>query len=310
MTPKRRIDVEDLIENENLLFSQSFHLICSPSRCIEICIKLQQTLSSLKNKAPKRPIIIWEPVPGVISPDTFSECIKAIQYVDIFSPNAKEAAEFLGEEEPFEEEDIKNVALKFLVHMEQRTKGLYEEKEKEKEKEKGTVLQPQPPRSVVIRCGSKGCAVFAYEKFPTSKIQNPKDKGILSIPYYEGWFPAYHNSKFPDFKVEDPTGGGNTFLGGFIAGYMMGTKSRDVDDSLGGSSTCTIMGNLARAAVYGNVAASFAIEQVGVPRITSNGINNSSDGSNNGKELWNNESVEARVNEYLIRYSFSSEILD
>ena len=58
----------------------------------------------------------------------------------------------------------------------------------------------------------------------------------------------------------DPTGAGNTFLGGFVAGLQ---TTGDVHD----------------AVCYGHVAASFALEQIGLPtleetegRVVCNGV--------------------------------------
>ena len=57
------------------------------------------------------------------------------------------------------------------------------------------------------------------------------------------WIPAYHQSSE---LVVDPTGGGNTFLGAFAVALARGKGMEE-------------------AARWGNVAASFAIEQVGMP---------------------------------------------
>ncbi|TEA10368.1 Protein MAK32 [Colletotrichum sidae] len=69
------------------------------------------------------------------------------------------------------------------------------------------------------------------------------------------WIPAVHQQ----VDVVDPTGGGNTFLGGLAAAL---TRGKTVEE----------------ATVWGSVAASFAIEQVGVPTLTRN---------EEDQELWN-----------------------
>jgi sugar/nucleoside kinase (ribokinase family) len=81
------------------------------------------------------------------------------------------------------------------------------------------------------------------------------------------WLPAFHHLT-PD-KVIDPTGGGNGFLGGLAVGLV---RTSDVFE----------------ASKWGNVAASFMIEQVGVPVLQSKG-----DG-----EEWNGVVVEERMEEY------------
>jgi sugar/nucleoside kinase (ribokinase family) len=79
------------------------------------------------------------------------------------------------------------------------------------------------------------------------------------------WIPAYHLGE----KVVDPTGGGNAFCGGFCVGWERS-------------------GELLTAGVYGNVAASFAIEQYGLPRLE----------VVDGRETWNGDTVENRLTRY------------
>jgi sugar/nucleoside kinase (ribokinase family) len=96
--------------------------------------------------------------------------------------------------------------------------------------------------SVVVRCGKAGC--YAVQR-------------KVSV-----WVPAYFGD--PESKrVVDPTGGGNAFLGGL--GIALATGE-----------------DLAHAAISGSIAASFAIEQVGVPTLSM---------GEDGTERWNRESV-------------------
>ena len=60
------------------------------------------------------------------------------------------------------------------------------------------------------------------------------------------WLLAYHLPGSND--VVDSTGAGNAFLGGAAMGYLQ-------------------HGDFAMAAMYGSVAASFAIETIGLPNI-------------------------------------------
>ncbi|MCJ1410576.1 hypothetical protein MMC19_004662 [Ptychographa xylographoides] len=115
--------------------------------------------------------------------------------------------------------------------------------------------------AVVVRRGEKGCYVASHERHTS--------------------FPAYHQpprnvslTESPDWKtkVMDPTGGGNGFLGGFCIGVL--------DDC------CAGLTSHEYGALLGNVAASFAIEQVGMPKLTS---------TENGTELWNGAHVYDRV---------------
>jgi sugar/nucleoside kinase (ribokinase family) len=82
------------------------------------------------------------------------------------------------------------------------------------------------------------------------------------------WLPAYHADAA---KVVDPTGGGNGFLGGLAVGMVR--TARDVIE----------------AARWGSVAASFCIEQVGVPELKT---------AQDGSETWNGVSVPERLQQY------------
>jgi sugar/nucleoside kinase (ribokinase family) len=81
------------------------------------------------------------------------------------------------------------------------------------------------------------------------------------------WLPAVHADAS---KVIDPTGGGNAFLGGLAVGLARGK-------------------GLKESAMMGNVSASFAIEQVGMPQLRRN---------ENGLETWNGEVAETRLGRY------------
>jgi hypothetical protein len=83
----------------------------------------------------------------------------------------------------------------------------------------------------------------------------------------EKWIPAYYQD---GCKVVDPTGGGNTFLGGLSVALARGQKLED-------------------AVAWASVAASFAIEQVGMPSLATDV---------NGTETWNGEEVHQRVLEF------------
>lgn len=89
---------------------------------------------------------------------------------------------------------------------------------------------PPHPFCIIIRCAEHGCFVLSRSS-----------KGEESM-----WLPAYH---LPGSNgVVDPTGAGNAFLGGAAVGYLQ-------------------HGEFAMAATYGSVAASFAVEKVGLPDV-------------------------------------------
>jgi len=245
-TPKLRIETSDLTDNTDLLASKSFHLICSPERCTSICTTLARDRLATGVSEPF--YVFWEPVPGVCSPEEFEKCKTTLQYIDVLSPNALEAAMFLGQPEPTSAADVERVALSFLAHM------------------------PRPHAAVILRCGSEGCVVFSRVPFRGSS------PCAADSTYHFARFPAYHNPRNPDYCVKDPTGGGNTFIGGSAAGYIDGQ-------------------NLVKAAIYGSIAAGLAIEQVGVPKLTP--------ASNGTEEKWNGETIADRIKKYCERYGFS-----
>jgi sugar/nucleoside kinase (ribokinase family) len=81
---------------------------------------------------------------------------------------------------------------------------------------------------ILVRCGQHGSLTLTSSGEPL-------------------WLPPFYSSGAKE--VVDPTGAGNTFLGGFMAGWE---RTKDVRE----------------ASMYGNVAASFAVEQVGLPTLT------------------------------------------
>jgi len=120
-------------------------------------------------------------------------------------------------------------------------------------------IGPEGKGAIVVRAGKEGCYILS-------------DNGpnILSQ-----WLPAYH---IDPSRVVDPTGGGNGFLGGLAIGLVR------------------TGGDVVEAARLGSVAASFCIEQVGVPKATCR-MNESSDDI----EKWNGESVQERLAEFTHR---------
>ncbi|KAF8211324.1 Ribokinase-like protein [Mycena galopus ATCC 62051] len=102
---------------------------------------------------------------------------------------------------------------------------------------------------VIIRSGSMGACV-------ASKDQSTR------------WVPAFWTSKNEN-KIVDVTGAGNSFLGGLAAGLLL-------ED-----------GDAYKASFHASVAASFIIEQEGLPTIS----------IANGPTLWNGDSPQRRLDE-------------
>lgn len=89
-------------------------------------------------------------------------------------------------------------------------------------------IREMGPKILIIKKGEHGALLFT-------------DKSIFSAPAY------------PVVDIFDPTGAGDTFLGGF-AGWL--SKTGDYGDA-----------NLRRAVIYGSVMASFCVEQFGPERL-------------------------------------------
>ena len=111
--------------------------------------------------------------------------------------------------------------------------------------------------TIIVRAGERGCFVAS---------------GSCSH-----WLPPYHEPvgeahKISSPKVVDPTGAGNAFVGAFTIGFL---DTRD----------------MCQAACYGNVGASFAVEQIGLPEL----------GGNEEGEVWNDANPHLRLREYMSR---------
>ncbi|KAL5114068.1 hypothetical protein ACEQ8H_008045 [Pleosporales sp. CAS-2024a] len=234
MTPKRRLDHQSLVGTP-LLWSRSFHLICSPLRCIDL-VKNIQTLRNDQCGAASssRPLFIWEPVPDLCTPDEYTNCLEALKHVDVVSPNHGELGGFFGAdtngEHAVNHSQIETLCRQWLQ----------------------SGIGPHGDGGVVVRCGKDGCYV----------ARNGAHR----------WMPAYHQSAE---QVVDPTGGGNGFLGGLAVGLVRAGQATGIE-------------KLEEAAAWGSVAASFAIEQVGMPVLYENGH----------EETWNGARVGHRLAEY------------
>lgn len=101
---------------------------------------------------------------------------------------------------------------------------------------------------IVVRAGEHGCFVLS------------RSEGAF-------WLPPFYDSA--SSRLTDPTGAGNTFLGAFSIVLQHNSRLRE-------------------ASIYGSVAASFALEQIGLPTLT----------SSDGTERWNGVEFSTRLAEY------------
>ncbi|CCK73477.1 Mak32p NDAI_0G04940 [Naumovozyma dairenensis CBS 421] len=185
-------------------------------------------------------VCIWEPFPDECTVENQKEILKIVQRDEriLFSPNIKEAAQLFGLEEP-------SSLLSCYGIMRIVEKFL------------------KPEDICVLRCGKLGSITSKPSKDPCS------DREIIH-------FPAYHDKD--NTKVIDPTGGGNSFLGGFAMGYIL-TQDLDI------------------ANVCANISAGCIIEQVGVPVI-----------DHNNDVKWNGLSFAERLEHYIMVHELNYDI--
>jgi sugar/nucleoside kinase (ribokinase family) len=234
-TPKLRLDDQSLLPD--MLAAKSFHLICSPKRCIDLANNISGRRFMLNPKPAGPPLFIWEPVPDLCTPEEYDNCLEALKLVDCVSPNHSELASFFGKKA------VKNGNVDHEVVRQCVSQWLK------------SGIGAEGNGSVVVRAGKDGCYVATRQS--------------------ERWIPAYHQSTD---KVVDPTGGGNGFLGGLGVGLVRGNRHDPVQ--------C-----VEEAAIMGSVAASFAIEQIGMPTLVKQADN----------ETWNGVLVDDRLQEFKSR---------
>ncbi|KAI9639931.1 hypothetical protein NHQ30_011661 [Ciborinia camelliae] len=296
-TPKLRLDETSLSDHPPLLFAKSFHLICSPTRCIDLITRILSLRKSHSPNHPK-PLFIWEPVPDLCTPTQLLNCTNVLPYIDVLSPNHSELAGFMGDPE-----------LGLTASGEISTEAV------ERSCEQLLASMPLQSYSIVVRCGALGCYVAKNggrsRRASKSRRKRPairsrggltldmnmedlfagllSDKGEFEFerndyppvdPGIEKWFPAFHQPSLHSDgngnpKVVDPTGGGNAFLGGLAIALARGKS-------------------ILEASCWGAVAASFAIEQVGVPVL---GVGE----AEGEEETWNGVLVEERLRDFMSR---------
>ncbi|KUM64495.1 hypothetical protein ACN42_g2595 [Penicillium freii] len=267
LTPKLRLEPEMLSDSQ--VWSKTFHMVCSASRCMSIVHDILQRRDELQKagKAPsaahasQRPIFVWEPIPDLCTPEEQDKFFAANKVVDVVSPNHMELGMMFEHPGWTEKSQLGQQLVQRITD---------------------SGIGPDGNGMLVIRAGKDGS--YAYSK--SGKI----------------WLPAYHQ---PDVSgatpVIDPTGAGNSFLGALAQGMV--TEGREpfqvIGSVLSNSETwkkaCDSWGNYQHypmALICATVAAGFVVEQIGVPQIDVDG---------NGKELWNQTEFTERVRLYTQR---------
>lgn len=261
LTPTKRLEADDLI-SAGLPVAKTVHLICSPSRaqmvCYELCGGLDERISGAGTR------FLWEPVPDLCTPDHRIEMYKTLKLMHVISPNHAELAGFYGLEDPIDistPDTITSLATKLV------TAG----------------IGPNGTGAVIVRCGKMGCLVSSRKRMnvwlPAYYQPEPEDEGMNGDEENDAKdgdgsksnsSPRAKDSDRSHPKVVDPTGGGNAFIGGLAIGLVRSG------------------GNFVLAAAMGTVAASFTIEQIGIPTLSKKGE----------QELWNGVEVQDRLEEY------------
>lgn len=238
MTPTLTIQPEHL-HDKRLLSSHSFHFFVDPIQIIEQTTQLQELRKAAGLST--RPIVVWEPKSYSCTPENLPAFIKAMQSVNVFSPNHIELAHIVSKEVPStpDESFFEDLCAPFFASQD---------------------IERTPQGAMVVRAGDQGCFVKSRtEQKRLPAYYPPQDKVQATAC---------------SSKVVDTTGAGNAFLGALTIGLLMRS-----DDAI-------------FAACAGNVAASFVVEQVGVPTLSS---------SEDGTELWNGADVSARFQAYIAR---------
>ncbi|KAK0507552.1 hypothetical protein JMJ35_010075 [Cladonia borealis] len=268
-TPK--IQVEPSMLPEIYLTARTYHLICTPSRCIELVKELlakrEKLVASISGLSEK-PIFVWEPMEHSCRPSERMSFYEALKYVDVFSPNHDEMQALFADLPNANHNDLGQGGPVIDPHtFEVSAFGLYLRLKANGFGDKTCAL--------VLRQGEKGCTVCSANR----QFRVPAYHRALTNLWLE------EQDQWVN-KVIDVTGGGNAFLGGFCIGLGMTSRWREEDPSLD-------LSDFEGAAFYGTVAASFAIEQIGTPKV----IYRNSDGA----ELWNGDLPSDRISAMLSR---------
>lgn len=244
------------------LLSKTFHMVCSSERCVCIVQDILQRRRLISANDLPQPIFVWEPVPDLCTPEEQDKFLAACRVVDIVSPNELELGMMFGRPE-WNHSDYQDQ--KIVQRILQSGIG------------------PENDGAIVIRAGKNGSYTYSKGR-----------KGL--------WLPAYHQSASDqETKVVDPTGAGNSFLGALAQGMVSQNREpgRIMNDMLARSDPWTKIsinwgndGRLPQALICATVAASFVVEQVGVPTISK---------TYNGSEKWNGTEFSERLRIYTQR---------
>ena len=158
------------MDNE-MLTSNTYHMICTPSRCVKLCRDILAAKEKLLREQPdlnaclsRPPMIVWEPMEDSCHSKAIEDFLEALEYVDVFSPNQRELLALCGIEarpgSDFDIQTVRSACAKLLVGANQR--------------------------AIVARCGAHGCLVMQKDRSEYLQIpayhepcQDPNDPAII-----------------------------------------------------------------------------------------------------------------------------------
>ncbi|EAA65566.1 hypothetical protein AN0998.2 [Aspergillus nidulans FGSC A4] len=250
--------------NEKRATTRAIHAFGLPSavKNVSYVRHILQRREALAGGSNERPIFVWEPVPDMCTPEEQLKFLEACREVDVVSPNDLELGMMFGHpcwnEGSAEGKETVNQILDSGIGS--RGEGY-----------------------LVIRAGKDGS--YAYSR------------GLRL------WLPAYHQpTASGSSPVVDPTGAGNSFLGALAQGMV--SEGRDATKVISSilaesanwqkaTASCGKYHSIPPALILATVAASFVVEQIGVPRQST---------SHEGKELWNGIEFTERVRLYTHKF--------
>lgn len=274
--PPNRVEGSDLTAGEELARGDVYHLICSPERYRV----LNTALGPRDEKAPRAHLEMM-----MMLPPPYTHASRVM----IWEPNEgdckPEAVETFRE--ALNDVDIFSPNLDELCSLLDITIDLNDDADVNPEVSFGALqtackdlLRPVKRRRnivLVIRLGDKGC--YLLHPVPNA---NSDEIRVSRIPACK-----------PKTGVVDVTGAGNAFLGGFAYGLFRNPISSDVTQ-------------LETAALCGTVAASFAIEQVGMPKLLGGGVLGQMGKGGQRVEIWNDDFPMERYLKHATEYSCAS----
>lgn len=307
LTPKVRLEVSSL--NPAQIMAKSFHMVCSPDRCIDITTKLREARQAI-DPTSQDPVVIWEPIPDLCSPEELHRLQEAARNCTIISPNHEELKMFFPTE--ITSAETQEQLVKRLMGWD------IQEYASQGQQSSYQSSLPFSYPAVIIREGRNGSTAYFYPHH----VHHPSSE-LLTVH-----LPAYHTPSTSS-RVIDPTGGGNTYLGALaltlgllstklpidfplhnvLARYIStATDSQPTPNTTRRHPLHKVLGStpdqhsavpIMHAMVLALIAASFAIEQNGTPTLT---VTHGRNGENHlDDEIWNGETVEQRVIKYLER---------